>query len=86
MAELAGGFAVPDAGPLAGQIEQSFLRRLQSMPAEAQRLLLAAAAEPVGDVALLPSPVGRARPWTDHRLAVEGMALIWIKTDSINTA
>lgn len=22
----------------------------------------------------MPSPVGRSRPWTDHRLAVEGMA------------
>ncbi|WP_438803953.1 transposase [Microbacterium paraoxydans] len=23
---------------------------------------------------LMPVPVGRSRPWTDHRLAVEGMA------------
>ncbi|MGW3351901.1 ATP-binding protein [Nonomuraea rubra] len=52
-AELAGGFGRPDTGSLAGQIEQSFLRRVRSLPAETQRLLLIAAAEPVGDVALL---------------------------------
>ncbi|MGN9781402.1 helix-turn-helix transcriptional regulator [Nonomuraea sp. ZG12] len=51
--ELAGGFGRPDARPLASQIEQSFLRRVQSLPAETQRLLLIAAAEPVGDVTLL---------------------------------
>ena len=49
-AELAGGFGLPDARPLASRIEQSFLRRLESLPAETQRLLLVAAAEPVGDV------------------------------------
>jgi len=49
-AELAGGFVRPDARPLAGQIEQSFLRRIRSLPDPTQRLLLAAAAEPVGDL------------------------------------
>ncbi|MFI7418660.1 AAA family ATPase [Nonomuraea sp. NPDC049684] len=52
-AELAGGFGRPDARPLASQIEQGFLRRVGSLPAETQRLLLIAAAEPVGDVTLL---------------------------------
>jgi DNA-binding CsgD family transcriptional regulator len=52
-AELAGGFGRPDAQPLASQIEQSFLRRIESLPAATQQLLLAAAAEPVGDVLLL---------------------------------
>jgi DNA-binding CsgD family transcriptional regulator len=52
-AELAGGFGLPDAPPLADRIEQSFLRRLQSVPPETRRLLLTAAAEPVGDVTLL---------------------------------
>jgi DNA-binding CsgD family transcriptional regulator len=52
-AELAGGFGLPDARPLANVIEQSFLRRVQSLPLETQRLLLLAAAEPVGDVTLL---------------------------------
>jgi DNA-binding CsgD family transcriptional regulator/tetratricopeptide (TPR) repeat protein len=52
-AELAGGFGRPDARPLASQIEQSFLRRIASLPDAPRRLLLAAAAEPVGDVSLL---------------------------------
>jgi DNA-binding CsgD family transcriptional regulator len=52
-AELAGGFERPDARPLASQIEQSFARRARSLPAATGTLLLAAAAGPVGDVALL---------------------------------
>jgi DNA-binding CsgD family transcriptional regulator len=52
-AELAGGFGLPDAVPLAGQIEESFRRRLSALPPETGRLLLVAAAEPVGDPALL---------------------------------
>jgi hypothetical protein len=52
-AELAGGFGLPDAGPLSGHIEQSFLRRFESLPPDSQQLVLTAAAEPVGDVTLL---------------------------------
>ena len=52
-AELAGGFGLPDAGRCPASIEQSFLRRFESLPPESQRLLLTAAAEPVGDVTLL---------------------------------
>ena len=63
-AELAGGFGLPDARPLAGRIEQSFLRRLASLPAETRRLLLAAAAEPVGDV---DAAVARGRAARDRR-------------------
>ena len=52
-AEMAGGFGLPESAPLSGRIEQSFLRRVESLPAESQRLLLAAAAEPIGDVTVL---------------------------------
>jgi DNA-binding CsgD family transcriptional regulator len=52
-AELAGGFSRPDSRPVSSLIEQSFLRRIRALPAETQRLLLTAAAEPVGDVTLL---------------------------------
>ena len=52
-AELAGGFGLPDVTPLANRIEQSFLRRLESLPDDTRRLLLTAAAEPVGDTPLL---------------------------------
>jgi DNA-binding CsgD family transcriptional regulator len=57
--ELAGGFGVLDATPLAYRIEQSFLRRLDSFPDETRRLLLTAASEPVGDVSLLWRAAGR---------------------------
>jgi DNA-binding CsgD family transcriptional regulator len=51
--QLAGGFALPAALPLSTGIEQSFARRLARLPRDARRLLLLAAAEPVGDPALL---------------------------------
>ncbi|MFG2359783.1 ATP-binding protein [Streptomyces sp. NPDC048521] len=51
--DMAGGLAGPEARPLSSQIEAGFLRRIQSLPVEAQQLLLIAATEPVGDVALL---------------------------------
>ena len=52
-AELAGGFGLPDRGPLSGRIERSFLRRFESLPSDSRQLLLLAAAEPTGDVPLL---------------------------------
>src|SRR5207248_769570 len=52
-AELAGGFGLPDVTPLPNLIEQSFRRRLEPLPTETRRLLLTAAAEPVGDAALV---------------------------------
>ena len=52
-AELGGGFRVLDAGPATNVVEQSFLRRVRSLSSDTQRLLLLAAAEPVGDVTLL---------------------------------
>jgi DNA-binding CsgD family transcriptional regulator len=51
--QLAGGFGLPAALPLSVGIEQSFMRRFLPLPRDAQRLLLLAAAEPVGDPALL---------------------------------
>jgi DNA-binding CsgD family transcriptional regulator len=53
VAELAGGFGVGGKLPLAGRIEQSFLRRIAPLPEVTRWLLLLAAAEPVGDPALL---------------------------------
>lgn len=52
-AQLAGGFGLPDAQRLRSLIEESFLTRARMLPANTQRLLLIAAAEPVGDTALL---------------------------------
>jgi DNA-binding CsgD family transcriptional regulator len=52
-AELAGGFGVSSTQPLAARLEESFLGRVRSMPDQTQRFLLLAAAEPLGDPALL---------------------------------
>ena len=50
---LAGGFGLPSGQPVAGRIEQSYVRRLQLLPSDTQLLVLTAAAEPLGDVVLL---------------------------------
>ena len=52
-AQLAGGFGLPAALPLSARIEESFTRRLARLPRDARRLLLVAAADPVGDLALV---------------------------------
>ncbi len=52
-ADLAGGFALPDAGDLPRRIEDRYAARLSQLPAEVQRLVLLAAADPVGDPALI---------------------------------
>jgi DNA-binding CsgD family transcriptional regulator len=51
--ELAGGFALPDAGDLPGQIEEHYLRCHDVLPEVTQRLMLLAAADPTGDATLL---------------------------------
>jgi DNA-binding CsgD family transcriptional regulator len=50
--ELAGGFGNLAVHRSAGQLEESFVHRIESLPVDTQRLLLVAAAEPVGDAAL----------------------------------
>jgi DNA-binding CsgD family transcriptional regulator len=50
--ELAGGFWISGKRSSAAALEESFVHRIQSLPESTQRLLLVAAAEPVGDAAL----------------------------------
>ena len=52
-AAFAGGFGLPDSASVAGRIEESFRRRLTPLPIDSRRLLLVAAAEPVGDPVLI---------------------------------
>jgi DNA-binding CsgD family transcriptional regulator len=52
-ADLAGGFGLPARHPVVGKIEESYAKRLLLLPAETQLLVLAAAAEPLGDPVLL---------------------------------
>ena len=51
--QLAGGFEPADPPALSGRIEQSFQRQIETLPDDTRLLALIAAAEPVGDPALL---------------------------------
>jgi DNA-binding NarL/FixJ family response regulator len=51
--QLAGGLGMTGAHALPGRIEESYVRRLETLPEHARLLLLVAAAEPVGDPLLL---------------------------------
>jgi DNA-binding CsgD family transcriptional regulator len=58
IAGLAGGFGLPASQPVAGRIEESYVRRLRLLPADTQLLILTAAAEPLGDRVLLHRAAG----------------------------
>ncbi|MGY4647544.1 ATP-binding protein [Mycobacterium sp. URHB0021] len=73
-----GGFGRPGAHKPAGRIEQSFLRRVRALPAPTQRLLLTAAAEPVGDTALLIRAADRLGISADVAAPAEAAGLIEI--------
>jgi DNA-binding CsgD family transcriptional regulator len=75
-ADLGEGFARPAAIPLAGRIEQGFLRRLELLPADTRRLLLTAAAEPLGDTGLLWAAAGRLGLGADPAAAALATGLI----------
>jgi DNA-binding CsgD family transcriptional regulator len=51
--QLAGGFGLLQAMPVSAGVEESFVRRLARLPEDARRLLLVAAADPVGDPTLV---------------------------------
>jgi DNA-binding CsgD family transcriptional regulator len=52
-AELAGGFELPAAGDLPTHMEDHYVRLVRELPEATQRLMLLAAAEPLGDPALV---------------------------------
>jgi DNA-binding CsgD family transcriptional regulator len=58
-AEVAGGFGLLDTMGLSGRIEESFKRRLEGLPDETRQVLLVAAADPVGEPALVWRAAGR---------------------------
>ena len=51
--DLAGGFGLAASRPVHSRVEQSYAQRLLALPLETRLLVLAAAAEPSGDPALL---------------------------------
>ena len=67
-------FGLLGAQALTGRIEKSFVRRLEALSDDARRLLLVAAAEPVGD----PLPLLRA----SERLGI-AVAVVGAETDGL---
>ncbi len=51
--QLAGGFGFLDAAHPSERVEESFRRRIEGLPEQTRRLLVIAAADPVGDPALV---------------------------------
>jgi len=75
-AELAGGFGLPGVQPLPARIEDSFQRRLAPLPAQTRRLLLVAAAEPVGEPTLVWRAAGRLGIGVEAADAAESEGLV----------
>jgi DNA-binding CsgD family transcriptional regulator len=74
--ELAGGFELHGAAPLTAAVEQSFRRDLQALPKQTRCLLLLAAAEPLGDSALLWRAAARLNIGTDARTPAAAAGLV----------
>ena len=73
-AELAGGFGLPGPERLATGIEESFQRRAANLAPATQRLLLVAAAEPLGDPAVVwraAEHAGIDRAWNESAAAAD---------------
>ena len=77
-AQLAGGFGLLDTKALQGRIEESYVRRLKVLPDDARLLLLLAAAEPLGDSALLWRAAERLRLQPTAAAAAEADGLVTI--------
>jgi DNA-binding CsgD family transcriptional regulator len=79
-AELAGGFELPAAGEVPAQIEHHYIRRIRQLPEATQRLMLLAAAEPVGDAPLVLRAGRRLGIETDALAPAEAAQLLHIGT------
>ena len=75
-AQLAGGFGLPSIATLPSRIEDSFTRRLAPLPAASRRLLLLAAAEPLGDSAVLARAADRLGIKAEATDAAESAGLV----------
>jgi DNA-binding CsgD family transcriptional regulator len=75
-AQLAGGFAMMDDQALSERPDQTLLDRLDALPDDARRLLLVAAAEPLGDPLLVWSAAQRLGIGVSAAMAAEGFLII----------
>jgi DNA-binding CsgD family transcriptional regulator len=78
LSHFPGGFGPLDDPGLQGRIEASFQRRLDGLPADTQRLVLVAAAEPTGDPVLLWRAAGLLGVGTQAQAAAEEAGLMTI--------
>ena len=74
--QMAGGFGVPQAQTLSVRIEESFRLRLEALPDATRLLLLAAAADPVGDPLLLSHAAERLGIAVSAAAGAEGLLRI----------
>ena len=75
---LAGGFGLPGEMSLTSRIEQGFVQQLESFSSVTRRLLLLAAAEPIGDVTLLWRAAARLAIGPDAAGPAEAAGLVEI--------
>jgi DNA-binding CsgD family transcriptional regulator/tetratricopeptide (TPR) repeat protein len=78
--QLAGGFGLLGAQAVPERIEESYRRRLEPLPADTRLLLLVAAAEPVGDSAVVWQAAERLGISTSAAVAAEADGLVEIGT------
>ncbi|OPX13077.1 transcriptional regulator [Mycobacterium sp. AT1] len=79
-AQLAGGYGLASAKPLATRIEQSFSSRLRELPPHTRMLLLLAAAEPTGEPAWLWSAAAKLGLGVDASVPAERSGLVSVDT------
>ncbi|HEY4421847.1 MAG TPA: AAA family ATPase [Pseudonocardia sp.] len=77
-AQLAGGYAVAGTGPLVSRIERSFITQVRALPVQTQTLLLIAAAESVGETALVYRAADRLGIATEAAVPAEAAGLVSI--------
>ena len=77
-AQLSDGLVLHDETSLSGRVEESFRRRLEALPADTQKLLLLAAAEPTGDPALLWRAAGLLGIGPQRQVAADEAGLMTI--------
>ena len=79
--QVAGGFRIVEGSSLTGHIEDGYVSRLETLNPDARRLLIAAAAEPVGDAILLRRAIERLGITDDVGAAAEAEAAGLIDLD-----
>jgi DNA-binding CsgD family transcriptional regulator len=78
--ELAGGFGLAEVQAVPARVEESFRHRFEALPGDTRRLLVLAAADPVGDAALVWRAAERLEIGTSAAVAAEADGLLEIGT------